>query len=96
MTFLAAALPYVAAATAVYGAYTSYTTAQAAKNAPKPPPPPAAPEMPVAMTDPQIAQGGNVARQRAIAAGGIMANIATGPQGLTGSPSTTGKTLLGQ
>lgn len=93
MPFLAAALPYIAAATAVYGAYSSYQTGQAAKNAPKPPAPPAPPPT---MQDPQIGAAGLTARNRAAAAGGIMSNVATGPQGVIGATPTTGKTLLGQ
>lgn len=60
-----------------------------------PPPPAPAPEAPPTMQSPQIDQAGAEASRRAAAAGGIMANIATGPGGLEGRASTTGKTLLG-
>ena len=48
------------------------------------------------LQDPQIAQAGDLARRRAAAAGGIMSNFATGPEGITAPASTTGKSLLGQ
>lgn len=77
------------------GAATVYKAIKGSDStAPQSPPPP--PPTPVTFQDPLIAQGGDAARRRAIAAGGIMSNIATSPMGDISAPSTTGKTLLGQ
>lgn len=66
-----------------------------ASQAAAPPPPPAPIEAPPTLQTPQINTAGIMQRQRAAAAGGIMANIGTSPSGDMSAASTTGKTLLG-
>ena len=72
-------------------------SALSGKNKMTAPPPPAAPALPVTMNDPQVASGTIENRRRAMIAGGVMSNVATGSQGLLTAPATTGqgKSLLG-
>lgn len=90
---IAAALPYVAAATSIYTVLNATKTGMrdVAMNAPPPPPIQAPPKL----NSPEVEGAGFNAMNRARAAIGSTQNIATSPLGIAGGASTTGKTLLG-
>ena len=65
-----------------------------APSIPAPPPPPVLPAVPQ-LPDQGASSLSTDPRLRAVSAIGVGATDVTGPQGLTSSPDTTSKTLLG-
>lgn len=88
MGFDPATIGLVISAVSAGGAAYSASQSGKVKAPPSVPPPPA-------LQQPDTTAGANSMQQRAKASVGAGATSVTGPQGLSGSESTAGKTLLG-